>query len=119
MRVASAIELDQARREELVKLAHSNTAEVRLARRAGIILLAADGLDNRTIAELMGDDRISAYRMSKIGSHQRFPASSKVDIRPLTIREAQERGARASVRSSLHSALINCAAIATLTIRTP
>ena len=34
MRVASAIELDEARREELVKLAHSNTAEVRLARRA-------------------------------------------------------------------------------------
>ena len=62
MRVASAIELDEARREELVKLAHSNTAEVRLARRAGIILLAADGLDNRRIAELMGVGRIQVGR---------------------------------------------------------
>ena len=62
MRVASAIELDEARREELVKLAHSNTTEVRLARRAGIILLAADGLDNRKIAELMGVGRIQVGR---------------------------------------------------------
>ena len=51
MRVASTIELDDAEREKLVKLARSNTTEVRLARRVGIVLLAADGLDNRKIAE--------------------------------------------------------------------
>ena len=62
MRVASAIELDDAQREKLVKLAHSNTTEVRLARRAGIVLLAADGLDNRKIAELMGVGRIQVGR---------------------------------------------------------
>ncbi len=43
MRVASAIELSDAQREKLVKLAHANTTEVRLARRAGIVLLAAMG----------------------------------------------------------------------------
>ena len=34
MRVASAIELTDAQRERLIKLAHSNTTEVRVARRA-------------------------------------------------------------------------------------
>jgi transposase len=62
MRVASAIELDDAQREQLVKLVHSNTTEVRLARRAGIVLLAADGLDNRKIAELVGVGRIQVGR---------------------------------------------------------
>ena len=52
MRKASAIELDDAQREKLVKLAHSNTTEVRLARRASIVLLAADGLDNHRIGEI-------------------------------------------------------------------
>ena len=62
MRVASKVELDDAHRAELVKLAHSNTPEVRLARRAGIVLLAADGLDNGEIAELMGIGRIQVGR---------------------------------------------------------
>ena len=62
MRVASAIELDEAQREKLVKLAHSNTTEVRLARRVSIVLLAADGLDNRKIAELVGVGRIQVGR---------------------------------------------------------
>jgi transposase len=45
-----------------VKLAHANTTEVRLSRHAGIVLLAADGLDNREIAELMGVGRIQVGR---------------------------------------------------------
>ena len=62
MRVASEVELDDAHRAELVKLAHSNMTEVRLARRAGIVLLAADGLNNGEIAELMGIGRIQVGR---------------------------------------------------------
>ena len=62
MRKASAIELDDAQREQLVKLAHSNTTEVRLARRASIVLLAADGLDNYRIGEMLGVGRIQAGR---------------------------------------------------------
>ena len=62
MRKASAIELDDAQREKLVKLAQSNTTEVRLARRASIVLLAADGLDNYRIGELLGVGRIQAGR---------------------------------------------------------
>jgi transposase len=62
MRKASAIELDEAQRDKLVKLAHSNTTEVRLARRASIVLLAADGLDNHRIGEILGVGRIQAGR---------------------------------------------------------
>jgi transposase len=62
MRKASAIELDDAQREKLVKLAHSNITEVRLARRASIVLLAADGLDNHKIGEILGVGRIQAGR---------------------------------------------------------
>ena len=62
MRKASAIELNDAQREKLVKLAHSNTTEVRLARRASIVLLAADGLDNYRIGEMLGVGRIQAGR---------------------------------------------------------
>ena len=62
MRKASAIELDDAQREKLVKLAHSSTTEVRLARRASIVLLAADGLDNYRIGEILGVGRIQAGR---------------------------------------------------------
>lgn len=62
MRVASVIELTDAQRDELIKLAHSQSTPVRLARRAGIVLLAADGLDNHGIAELLGVGRIQVGR---------------------------------------------------------
>jgi len=62
MRKASTIELDDAQRMMLIKLAHSNTTEVRLARRAGIVLLAADGFDNHEIGEMLGVGRVQAGR---------------------------------------------------------
>ena len=62
MRKAKAIELDDAQRKKLMKLAHSNTAQVRLARRAGIVLLAADGLDNHEIGEMLDVGRVQAGR---------------------------------------------------------
>jgi len=39
-------------------LAHSNTAQVRLARGAGIVLLAADGFDNHEIREMLDVGRV-------------------------------------------------------------
>jgi transposase len=62
MRKAAAIELDGAQREKLMKLAQSNTTEVRLARRAGIVLLAADEFDNETIGEMLDVGRVQAGR---------------------------------------------------------
>ena len=62
MRVASAIELSGEQRTKLLKLAHSQTASVRLARRCAMVLLAHDGYDNITIAEMLDTGRIQVAR---------------------------------------------------------
>ena len=62
MRVATTIELTDAERDRLVQIAQSETAEVRLARRAGIVVLCADGLDNLTVGQMLGIDRIQVGR---------------------------------------------------------
>ena len=62
MRVASMLELGDEQRDRLIKLAQSNTTEVRLARRASIVLLAVDGLSNREIAQIVGVGRIQVGR---------------------------------------------------------
>jgi transposase len=62
MRVATEIKLDGKQRQELMRLARSNTASVRVARRAQIVLLAAEGMDNLDIAQQVGVGRIQAGR---------------------------------------------------------
>ena len=62
MRVANMLELDDGQRDMPVKLAQSNTVEVRLARRFSIVLLVVDGLNNREIAQIVGIGRIQVGR---------------------------------------------------------
>ena len=62
MRVATQIELTEVERNRLVRIAESQRSEVRLVRRASIVLLCADGLDNQTIGEILGVDRIAVGR---------------------------------------------------------
>jgi transposase len=75
MRVACAIELSEAERERLVKLAQSDAVEVRLARRASIVVLAGDGLTDQQIGQALGIDRIQAGRWRK-----RYAASGLAGI---------------------------------------
>ena len=62
MRVASVIELSDEQRTRLLQVAQSQTASVRLARRCGIVLLAADGYENLTIAEMLDVGRVQVGR---------------------------------------------------------
>ena len=62
MRVATEIKLTQTQRERLLRIAESQTTEVRLARCASIVLLCADGFDNKTVGEMLGIDRIQVAR---------------------------------------------------------
>ena len=62
MRVAPIITLSAKERKTLEKLARSNTASVRLARRAKIVLLAAAGLDNHMIAAQLHAGRVQVGR---------------------------------------------------------
>lgn len=62
MRVAPTIVLELEERERLSHLARSRLTSVRLARRAQIVLLAADGLQNEAIAERVGVGRVQVGR---------------------------------------------------------
>ena len=60
-RVAPAIELTEEQEGELTRLARSKRTSVRLAQRAQIVLLAAQGLQNKDIAEQLGFSEPSAF----------------------------------------------------------
>jgi transposase len=62
LRVAPAIELTDEQESELAKLARSKTASVRLAQRARIVLLAAQGMPNKDIADALGVGRVQVGR---------------------------------------------------------
>lgn len=62
MRTASTIELTDEQRRQLQRWVRSATVSVRLARRARIILLAADGRDNREIGQTLDVGRVQVGR---------------------------------------------------------
>ncbi len=62
MRVAAQIELTSEERAELTALVRSKLTSVRLALRARIVLLAAQGLQNMDIAERVGVGRVQVSR---------------------------------------------------------
>ena len=80
MRVAPEIVLTEEERVALTKLSQSRLTSVRLGQRAQIVLLAAQGMPNREIAEEMGVGRIQVARwrgryvkMRWAGSEQDLP----------------------------------------------
>ena len=62
MRIAAMVELNAGERERLVAIAQGRTTSVRLAQRAAIVVLASDGVDNITIGEMLGVDRVVVGR---------------------------------------------------------
>jgi CRP-like cAMP-binding protein len=62
LRVAPAIELTDEQEGELTRLARSKRTSVRLAQRTQIVLLAAQGLQNKDIAEQLGIGRVQVAR---------------------------------------------------------
>ena len=66
-RAAPALGLREGDREELVRLTRSSSVRAGLAQRARIVLLAADGVSNTAIAELVG-----VSRPTVIGWRQRY-----------------------------------------------
>jgi len=62
MRVAAEITLTKKEREELTRLAKSKITSVRQAQRARIVLLSADGWQNKDIADELGVGRVQVSR---------------------------------------------------------
>ena len=62
MRVAPEIVLTSEEHIELTKLVRSKLSSVRLAQRARILLLAAEGMQNKAIAQQLGVGRVQVAR---------------------------------------------------------
>ncbi len=62
MRVAAALMLSDEEHSELAKLARSKLTSVRHAQRARIVLLAAEGMQNKDIARQLGVGRVQVSR---------------------------------------------------------
>ena len=62
LRVAPEITLTDEERAKLTRLSRSGRTSVRLAQRASIVLLAAQGLQNKEIAERLGVGRVAVAR---------------------------------------------------------
>lgn len=62
MRVAPEIILTDEERAELMKRVRSRLTSVRLEQRAGIVLLAVDGFQNKDIAQMLGIGRVQVAR---------------------------------------------------------
>jgi transposase len=62
VRVAPSIVLTDEQKNELTRLSRSGRTSVRLAQRARIVLLAAQGLQNKEIAEQLGVGRVQVAR---------------------------------------------------------
>ena len=62
MRVAPVVVLSEEQEAELTKLVRSQMTSVRLSLRAHIVLLAAQGLQNKDIAEQLGVGRVQVSR---------------------------------------------------------
>ena len=62
LRVAPVVDLSEDQEARLTKLARSKRTSVRLSQRARIVLLAAQGLQNKDIAEQMGVGRVQVSR---------------------------------------------------------
>ena len=70
------IVLTEEERSELVKLARSKLTSVRLAQRAQIVLLAAEGMQNKDIAEQFGVGRVQVARWRERYAERGSKASS-------------------------------------------
>lgn len=62
MRVAPKIVLSEEEQAALTRLVRSRLTSVRLAQRARIVLLAADRMQNKEIAEQLGIGRVQVSR---------------------------------------------------------
>ena len=103
MRVAATIELTIKERAKLENIKKARSSSVRARERAAIILLAADGLQNKEIAHRLGQDKMKAGKWrqryakdglpgilkdkTRLGRIPSLPAKTKSRIIALTVNE--------------------------------
>ena len=116
MRVAATIELTTKERAKLENIKKARSSSVRGRERAAIILLAADGLQNKEIAQRLGQDKMKVGKWrqryardglngilkdkTRLGRIPGLPAKTKSRIIDLTVNE-KPVGATHWCRSSM------------------
>jgi transposase len=98
MRVAVTIELTTKERAKLEKIKKARSSSVRARERAAIILLAADGLQNKEIAQRLGQDKM------KVGKwRQRYAKDRLTGI----LKDKTRRGRIPSLPAETQSRIID------------
>lgn len=101
MKQATPIVLTDEQREELERLSRGRRVSVRLAQRASIVLLAADGLENKQIGERLGITRQTAGRWRDRYAARGLPGIEKDAPRPGRKRRITDKRRAAVVRKTL------------------
>jgi len=102
MRIAPPIELRSEQRSALERLARQRSAPARVVERARIVLLAAEGLENKQIARRMGITPEKAARWRKRFLAGGIAALEKDAPRPGRTRTITDRRVKKVVEITLH-----------------
>src|SRR6201997_2623963 len=102
MRTAPLIELSSEQRTALQRLARQRTAPARVVERARVVLLAAEGLENKQIARRMGITPEKAARWRKRFLAGGIAALQKDAPRPGRTRTITDRRVKRVVDMTLH-----------------
>jgi transposase len=102
MRRATPIVLTDEQREQLQRLSRGRRVPVRLAQRASIVLLAADGLENKQIGQRLGITRQTAGRWRDRYAAHGLAGIEKDAPRPGRKRRIDDKQRAAVVRKTLH-----------------
>jgi len=102
MRVAPPVLLVDGERQQLTRWAQSRTAPLRLVQRARIVLRAAEGAQDREIAEELGTNRLTVARWRRRFLSSRLRGLEKDAPRPGGPPSVPERTVRAIVEATLH-----------------
>jgi len=116
MRVAKAIELDEDTERELQVLAKGRRVEARLQQRARVILLAADGMQNKDIASEVDLDRrqVAQWRQRFLeGGLDALRRDAPRSGRPVTVTAQMESRI---VQATLHDTPVNATHWSTRTL---
>ena len=100
MKVAASIVLSTEERSELEKLARGRKVAVRVAERARIVLLAAEGKQNREIAEICGATRRTVGVWRRRFAEKRIAGILKDAPRAGRLRSIREEAIREIVRKT-------------------
>ena len=102
MRTAAAIGLSSEQRTALQRLARQRSAPARVVERARVVLLAAEGVENKQIAGRMGITPEKAARWRKRFLAGGIAALQKDAPRPGRTRTITDRGVKKIVEMTLH-----------------